>query len=336
VKIRTIFIVSIFAFVGLFVNSCERFAESCPIFSALPEKDQLKPGNVILLIGEGGGKREVILHLPPSYDSEKMFPLLIVFHGAGQDGAEIQELTGIDSYADQFGFVVAYPNGSGRPGSNQLSWNAKHCCGYALENNVDDVGFIDSLIDLFISQYPIDPDRVFLAGLSNGGMMAYRAGAELADKIAGIAPVAASLGGRLTLDGELILPDAPTTPVAVIAFHGLRDTRILYDGGISSPEGAPTGFYTRSDLSAIESITFWVEANGCQGDPLTETSKDGLVIIDRYTNCQGNADVELVSLVEGCHEWPTASSDQTSVLPSSHTVCANQMMLEFFQSHPKQ
>jgi polyhydroxybutyrate depolymerase len=336
VKINTIFTALVFLLIGTLTNSCDRSVQTCPIYSTPPSSEDLTPGNIILTLGPSADQREVVLHVPPQYDPNDQLPLLIVFHGAGQTGAGIREFTGMDAAADAYGFVVAYPNGSGRPGSQQLSWNAGHCCGYALANNIDDVGFTEALIDFFTSHYAIDPGRVYLTGLSNGGMMAYRAGAELADKVAGIAPVAASLGGRLVEGGEIILPDFPTSPVAVIAFNGMKDERVLYKGGISDPEKAPISLDPRSDISVADSIRFWVEANACSSDPSEEMLKDGTVIIDHYQGCQGNADVVLVTLVNGCHQWPsTALGSPAAQLPSDG-VCANQMMLEFFLAHPKQ
>ena len=335
-KIRTIFTVLIFALLGTLTNSCERFVPACPIYSTPPNSEDLSPGSFILTLGPTRDKREVILHIPPLYDPNGQFPLLIVFHGGGQNAAGIREFTGLDAAADNYGFMVAYPNGSGRPGSEQLSWNAGYCCGYAQENNIDDVGFTEALIDFFISHYPIDPDRIYLTGLSNGGMMAYRAGAELADQVAGIAPVAGSLGGQLVEGGEIIMPDIPTSPVAVMAFHGMKDERVLYQGGISNPEKSPVSLDPRSDISVTDSIGFWAGANGCDGQPSEKTLKDGTVIIDRYQNCLGNADVVLVTLVNGCHQWPSTALGSQAAQSPSDGVCANQMMLEFFLAHPKQ
>jgi polyhydroxybutyrate depolymerase len=332
VKLRAIFIAIVLLTLGLLTSSCERGQKTCVVFSTAPASEDLSPGNFTLTLGPQNDQREVILHLPPNYIPDGEFPLLLVLHGASQDGAAIQELTGMDAYADQYGFIVAYPNGSGRPGSVQLTWNAGHCCGYALENNVDDVGFLETVIDFFVSNYPVDAERVFLAGLSNGGMMAYRAGAELADKVAAIAPVAGSVGGKLVEGGPTILPDSPDSPVAVIAFHGLNDRRVLYEGGISTPEGAPAFIFPRADVSVAESIAFWVKANACSDPPSKETLKDGNVIIDRYERCRANTSVVLVTLVQGCHEWPT----ETTPLGRSTGACANRMMLEFFLAHPKQ
>lgn len=331
-KLSAILAAFVMLALGFLPSSCNRVTPTCLLFTSPPTSEDLSPGDFTLTLGPEGDQREVILHLPPTYDIGGSFPLLLILHGAGQDATGIQTLTGMDTVADEFGFVIAYPNGSGKPGSTQLTWNASHCCGFALENNIDDVGYLEAVIDFLVEQYPIDANRVYLAGLSNGGMMAYRAGAELSAKVAGIAPVAASLGGQLVEGGPTIMPDPPEFPVAVIAFHGVEDNRVLYAGGISSPERAPTFIFSRSDIPVAESIAFWVEANRCETQPSAETIAGGQVTVTKYGDCLGDADVELVTLWHGCHEWPVVSTDHGV----KHGVCANEMMLEFFLAHPKQ
>jgi polyhydroxybutyrate depolymerase len=162
-------------------------------------------------------------------------------------------------------------------------------------------------------------------------MMAYRAGVELADRVAAIAPIAGSLGGQVNADSPVIFPDTPSAPVAVIAFHGKQDQHVLYDGGLS-PMAVQDG---RIDLSVDSSVSFWVKANGCDPLPATETQSDGNIIIDTYSGCEGGADVVLVTIVDGGHAWPGASERLVGDDPTQD-ISANEMMLEFFLAHPKQ
>jgi polyhydroxybutyrate depolymerase len=290
----------------------------------------IEPGNYELSLGSEGDQRDVILHLPPAYDGSLDLPLLIVLHGGGGSGAQIQRHTQLDADADEYGFVVAYPNGSGPLEDAIFTWNVGHCCGYAFENNVDDVAFISLLIDRLVEHYAIDPSRVYLAGISNGGMMAYRAGAELADKVAAIAPIAASIGGQSAPDNATFYPPQPSGSVAVIAFHGMEDQHVLYEGGIG-PMAITDG---RSDLPVAESIGFWVEANGCDPVPSTEEQAKGNILIDTYSECDGGADVVLVSIVDGGHAWPGGRQRLVGDDPTQD-ISANRMMLEFFLAHSK-
>ena len=257
-------------------------------------------------------------------------PLLILMHGGGGSAAQVQRSTQMDVDADQYGFVVAYPNGSGRLGDTLLTWNSGHCCGYALQNQVDDVGFLSLLIDRLIEHYSIDPNRVYLAGMSNGAMMAYRAGAELADKVAGIGPVSGSIGGRVTESGFEIIPPSPTQPVSVMAFNGKQDQHVPYEGGIG-PAAINEG---RVDLSVDASISYWVEADGCDALPETIKQANGNIIIDTYSGCKGDTQVVLVTIVDGGHAWPGGRGSPVGDVPTQD-ILANQMMLEFFLAHPK-
>jgi polyhydroxybutyrate depolymerase len=289
-----------------------------------------EPGTYTVTLGPDADQRDVILHLPPAYDGSGLLPLLIVLHGGGGSGEQIHRQIGMDADADDFGFVVAYPNGSGRLGETLLTWNAGHCCAYSLDKNIDDVGFLSELIDQLLESYAIDPARVYVAGMSNGAMMAYRAGAELSEKIAGIAPVAGSIGGQVNAEHLAFSPELPAEPVAVIAFHGMQDRHVSYDGGVG-PEAINQG---RIDFSVEESIAFWVEANGCNPNPYRESHFDGNILIDDYyDDCLGNSAVVLVTIVDGGHAWPGAKSgvgDQPN-----QQISANEMILEFFMARPK-
>ena len=137
-----------------------------------------------------GRTRTYLLHIPPQYDDSKSLPLIIVLHGGGGNSENMMKKTGFNNLSDENGFIVVYPDGIGRFKNRLLTWNAGHCCGYALDNNVDDVGFIRTLIEKLQENFNIDLKRIYLTGHSNGGMMTYRLGAELSDILAAVAPVA--------------------------------------------------------------------------------------------------------------------------------------------------
>lgn len=299
--------------------------------AAQPGGDRLEPGDYELTIVNGADRRQVLLHLPPAYDDDARLPLLIVLHGGGGSGQQVRRSTGMDADADQYGFIVAYPNGSGRLGSVLLTWNAGHCCGYAMESAVDDVGLLRVMINSMIAHYAVDPTRVYITGMSNGGMMAHRAGAELADLVAGIAPVAASAGGQASAEAALFTPPQPSSAVAVIAFNGMADQHVLYEGGLS-PMAVDPG---RIDLSVADSLGFWVAANGCNPLPSSASRARGNVLIETYADCEDGTAVTQVTIIDGLHAWPGGRDGLIGDSPSQD-VSANQMMLEFFLQHPKQ
>ena len=158
-----------------------------------------------------GRDRNYFLHLPPRYDGKTLLPLVVVLHGGGGGvqgtGAGMQPgavmLTGMSLKADEENFIVVYPSGTGILRDKLLTWNSGNCCGYALKHNVNDVGFIAALLDKLEQEIAIDPRRVLVTGISNGGMMAYRIGCELSDRIAVIAPVEGALGGPAPRDNRI-------------------------------------------------------------------------------------------------------------------------------------
>jgi len=155
-----------------------------------PRAVNVKPGDYEQSLTFGGRERRYLLHLPPSIRGAQPLPLVIVLHGGANTPEMAERMSGMSPKADSAGFIVAYPQGTTTPNDQLYTWNAGTCCGYALDNNVDDVGFIRALIEQLQAEYSIDPKRIFVNGISNGGMMAYRLGCELSDKLAAIAPIA--------------------------------------------------------------------------------------------------------------------------------------------------
>lgn len=270
----------------------------------------------------GGRTRTYLLHLPPAYDGTAPLPLVIFLHGGGGNAQGAVSRYGFNEVADREGFIVAYPNGTGVLRDRVLTWNAGHCCGYALERDVNDVGFLRALIEKLEAGLNVDGKRVYVTGHSNGGMMAYRAGAELSDLIAAIAPVAGSIGGQAEAGAPQVVIPQPGAPVSVVAFHGLLDSHVLYGGG----HGVNTSG-TRVDLSVADSIAFWVHADGC--DPAAQTQTSASVIVEMYVGCAGGSEVTLYTVTNGGHSWPGSSFGEGQ----TQEISATNEVWEFFKRH---
>ena len=141
------------------------------------------------------------LHLPPASRAGGVLPLVIVLHGSGGTGQQTATLTGMNAVADRKGSWSRIPMGSRGAGTMAGSAGRSRRSG-----GVDDVGFVAALIDELVRTRSIDGRRVFVTGISNGGMMTERLGCELADKVAAIAPVAGPLSE--TLDPRRVRPRA--------------------------------------------------------------------------------------------------------------------------------
>ena len=138
-----------------------------------------------------GLERTYILHVPETVSNPA--PLVFVLHGGGGNGKGMIKLTGFNKVSDENGFIVCYPDGIDK------HWNDGRKVNKSYKNGVEvnDVKYISLLIDSLESQYVIDSARIYVCGISNGGMMSFRLGCELNSKIAAIAPVAISMSEYL-------------------------------------------------------------------------------------------------------------------------------------------
>ena len=244
-------------------------------------------------ISVGGLERTYLIHIPADASAENPLPLLVMFHGAGGDGARAEVTTGFTTDSNDNDFIVAYPNGTAANSiEGELAWNAGNCCGLPRGRNVDDVGFISAMLAQIEGKYAVDTSRVYLAGFSNGGMMTYRLACQLPGTFAAIAVVS----------GALNYKDCATdTPLPVLIVHGRADQTVPYDGGETNPRTASRfGQWTNS--SVVYSTNFWLKADGCDDDPVI--TKDETTSTDSYDDCEDGGTVEVVSVTNGTHVWP--------------------------------
>ena len=268
----------------------------------------------------GREQRDYILHVPRSYKRDQPVPLVIMLHGHGSRAQTFERLTGMSRKADREGFIVAYPQALGSPSV----WHS----GVDGSQRVDDVAFIRILIDTLSRRYAIDPQRIYVAGHSNGAFMAYRVGSALSSTVAAIGISAGSIG-RISSRGDTVRIMAPGTPVSVIAFHGKADDMVPYDGGAET-DGP------RRIVSTPQSIQFWVKSDGCGLVPDTTVLDAGNVIRTDYTACAADTEVVLYTIVDGTHKWPGDRNPWWNFWNHSSTaLSATDQMWSFFADHPK-
>jgi polyhydroxybutyrate depolymerase len=273
-----------------------------------------------------GITRNYLIHVPSQYNDSQSSPLVIALHGGGGNSRSMMLKTGFNNISDEKNFIVVYPDGTGRFENALLTWNAGHCCAYALDNNIDDVGFIKALIEEINDNYNINSKRIYVTGHSNGGMMTYRLGAELSDIIAAIAPVAGTIGGKESEDASIYKIPEPTNPVSVIALHGKLDESVPYEGG----HGNNTR-NERIDLSVNESISFWIQNNQCNNIPIRNISESGNIVIDYYIEGINGTEVALITIINGGHSWPGSNKDEID----NNEINGSEIIWEFFENHPK-
>jgi polyhydroxybutyrate depolymerase len=253
----------------------------------------------------------------------------MVFHGGGGNPESMIRLTGMNTKADEAGFLVVYPFGTGKLANTLLTFNGGECCGYAMDNKVDDVGFTRELLDDLAKVANIDADRVFATGLSNGGIMAHYLASELSDRIAAIAPV----GGPLMME-------APRNKraVSVMHFHGTADAFAPFQGGFGK------GFLGRNGITKFRSVDHtiqnWVKANGCNTEPeiepLPDNAADGMKVTRKtWGGGKAGSEVVLIEIEGGGHTWPGKKPIVSLLGESTMDISANDLMWEFFQKHPR-
>lgn len=291
--------------------------------TALPAQptSSLPTGEVSRTLTHGGLQRSYLLYVPASTDRSQPLPLVFVFHGGTGNAQSAVRMSGFDQVADQHGFIVVYPNGTGRVSDDVLlTWNGGTCCGYAQEKNVDDVGFVRAILADLQPLTNIDMKRVYATGMSNGAILSQRLGCEASDLFAAIAPVA----------GTLNFPAcAPAEPVSVIEFHGTDDQHVPYNGGVGPESLAGVDFESVQD-----SVTFWTAFDGCESGPETNSFND--IQHQVWTGCTASTSVELYKIVGGKHAWPGSSGPgwPGGDLPTQ-SIPATDLIWEFFAAHPK-
>ena len=278
----------------------------------------------------GERPRVYYVHLPPQADDGQPLPVVLNFHGGGGDALGQERYTGMDSLADEEGFIAVYPAGTGRLGERLLTWNAGGCCGFAQDESIDDVGFVRVLLDDLEGVVDIDRRRIYATGLSNGAMMAYRLGMEAGDIISAISPVA----GAMKVDSF-----EPVRPLPILHIHSVDDPRALYGGGT----GPPFPFTNRTvDHVPVESaLELWADCDGCPSAPTLADSRSTDYGAEAsvqtaelwiYGPCESGAEIGLWKLSGAGHVWPGGDPDfLTNILgPSTTVIDANREMWAFF------
>jgi len=277
--------------------------------------------------------RQYNLYIPSNWNRHKKLPVVVMLHSGGGNATMFEERTGMTQKAEAEGFIVVYPQGTGYTHDRFYTWNSGHCCFYALEKKVDDVGFIHKLILSLVDRLHIDKQRIYVAGFSNGGMLAYRLGAAMPDMLAAIAPISATIGGKAGPDTAEYRIPAPVKTLPLITMHGLADQQIPYAGG----EGSKA-FAERSDISVKTSLRYWMQAASCKPEQarpskITESTT-------RYQFACDKTAVELYTLKGMGHAWASETRNgwrvEYALLDEPDmTVSASDIVWDFFKQHPR-
>lgn len=285
---------------------------------------QRAAGDRTIELTVGGARRSYRLHVPTGSGAAAGRALVILLHGNGGTGAGMARLTHFDAVADSAGLIAAYPDGIDR------SWADGRGVTDADRKHVDDLAFLEAMVDDIARHVAVDRHRVYLAGISNGGFMAQRAACDRADRYAAVAIV------------DALLPDSlanvcrPSRPIAVMLMVGTDDPLVPFDGGeVRGGRGRVR--------SATETSWFWARVNQCGAARPTvsypDRARDGTTVsMLRYDACAGGSGVRMVRVDGGGHTWPGGIQylPRLAVGRTSRDVDASVLLLEFFGRHRRQ
>lgn len=303
----------------------------------------LAPGQHSITIQSSGSSREVPVFVP----GRGRLPLVIDLHGSNSNGAQQAQVSGFNAVAARHGFVVAHPSGaiSFADAPGQHFWNIPGVPlatsnGKPPESAADDVQFISDLIDQLVAQACINPQRVYVTGMSGGGRMTSLLACRLSTRIAAIAPVAGLRAG-LPAKGDPAQPDAascqPQRAMPIVTFHGTDDVVNPYRGG-----GTPYWQY-----SIPVALQRWAELDHCQQPP-TERRISAHVMAVHYPRCAQQSElllyrIEASGAQGGGHSWPgmTLSAELAATVPPdqlrtnmpSTEINASELIWKFFSKH---
>ena len=263
----------------------------------------------------GGRKRSYLLYVPESYDPATPTPLVISLHGFAEWPAHQMQISKWNDLADQHGLIVVYPCGTQVP----LRWHTYPMPDSDMDTE-DDVNFIQDLIEHLESEYNVDPARVYVNGLSNGGGMAFLLGCMLPERIAAVGLVA----GFYPFSWEEY---HPTRPMPTMVFHGTDDPIVAYMGS----SRVSTGITTPSIPGWVATLAYY---NGCDEIPI-DLPTVGAVRGIQFKDKTGSGDVVFYSIAGGGHSWPGGGSLPKFIAGTTNRdINATELMWDFFREHP--
>jgi len=234
-------------------------------------------------------------HIPSDYNGIDEIPMVVVLHGGNSNGMNFMD----NSYFDEIGDTVSYI--SVFPTAYLGQWTDGRGNTQADSLGIDDIIFLSDMIDTLATEYSIDTCKLYLTGISNGGMMTHRFACEKPEKFQGYASIAASIP-------TYYYPNcSPNLPVNMMMIHGTEDNFSPYEGGTS---GIPSSTGTVTGIDST--INFWNNNNSC----INADSPDSIVYADinlmdnsyvvsyDYSPCTDNGEVKLYKVYGGGHTLP--------------------------------
>lgn len=269
---------------SIVIFSCEK--KELEIFKIIDPSWTLKELN----FNHNGQERGYNLYKPKFLTENS--PLVLLLHGQKSNVNDIMEYSAMNTVADNGNFMVCYPQGSISPITNNSHWNSN------LEiSDIDDVDFLSKLALKIQKDFNLNTENIFVAGMSNGGFMAYTIACEKPDIFNSIASVAGTMSGY---DWKNC---SPIERIPVLQISGTKDMTVPYDGSMDTKYGwggAPNiekviKFWSDLNLCSKEEIVNFNDINKSDGSTVELTKKIGK---------DGKIEVWFYKIIGGGHDWP--------------------------------
>jgi len=255
----------------------------------------------------------IVVNAPPVGE---LRPAVVILHGGMGSAEQMRTTSGFDAVARTAGFMAVYAQGTDF-GAGRRAWNTGHLLRRQVRD-ADDIAYLDALIDTLVRDHGADPARIFMTGGSNGGMMTYVYAVARAERLAGIAPVVASM---------FTFEKSPAVPLPILIINGAKDNEVPLAGGMSENPLVRNAQSTPYK-PVREVVDFWVKAN--RSTPEGTPAMRGSVTTTTYPAQEGGAVTEFVVDSEGGHGWPGTRSRREENAPIASFKGAERVW-EFFK-----
>ena len=235
-----------------------------------------------------GITRSYFLFLAKDYNSASHMPVVLNLHCWGKNHVNQINYSQMNAVADTAGFIAVYPDAINGRWNSGISDNPD----WPTTPDVNDVGFIDALIDTLFNSYSIDLERIYSCGFANGGFMSFKLACQLSDRIAAVA----SVSGIISESTANNCNTKHAMPVLLI--NGTANPFVPYS------ENGVSGWY-----SVEQTISHWTDFNNCTVSDTISLSdldpSDGCIVEKiTYTDCSDNVSVVSYKIINGGHYWP--------------------------------
>jgi polyhydroxybutyrate depolymerase len=247
-----------------------------------------------------------------------------MLHGAGGNSLLAAKQTNWCEKAEAEKFIVAFPNGlpfnRSRPASflrNPAFWNSG---GTRPPSSINDVLFLDQLLDELAQKYAIDPKKLFAAGFSNGGAMCWRLAIELSEKISAIAPVCSFI--------SLPQPWHQTKAVSAIVISCLDDPLVPIDGGVVKDIWSRVETYRPSVREAVEDYSRLLKSTP---PPLAHNLSSDVLMLS-YRPGKDNSRLVFYTIADAGHSYPGGhpALSQRIAGKATNAIDATSLIWQFF------